>query len=254
VDFKKSLKTLKSVCPQFAHIKRVRMRKCKLRLMIWVSVICLFLSSSQGIYAGELIDAAKQGDLAKAKTQIEARGAKVDETGPDNTTPLIWASYNGHLDVVKYLLVKGADINHKETGHGKNALMLAAEEGHLSVVKLLIEKKANVSAINNYGGTSLMAAAQNGHLNSILVLLSHGSKIDHKGNEGQTALMLACGKGHLPAVKLLISKGSDFKLRDNAGRTPEDWAKIAGHHNIASYLQAYSTRKRTRALPTTIKD
>ena len=58
---------------------------------------------------------------------------------------LRWASKNGHLEVVKYLVENKANI------HAQNdeALRLASENGHLEVVKYLVENKANIHAQND---------------------------------------------------------------------------------------------------------
>ncbi|KAJ4175619.1 hypothetical protein NW767_015723, partial [Fusarium falciforme] len=52
------------------------------------------------------------------------------------------ASSRGHLEVVKLLLDKGADINAQGGDYG-NALQAASEEGHLEVVQLLNQRNAN---------------------------------------------------------------------------------------------------------------
>jgi len=55
-------------------------------------------------------------------------------------TPLIWASKNGHAEVVDYLLWKGADPNAcLEARIGTTALIEAVKGGHAEVVKLLLE-------------------------------------------------------------------------------------------------------------------
>ena len=46
------------------------------------------------------------------------------------------AAGNGHEEVVKLLLEKGADIN-AENRDGKNALMFAAENRHKEIVELI---------------------------------------------------------------------------------------------------------------------
>ena len=57
-----------------------------------------------------------------------------------------WASENGHLEVVRYLVEQGANI------HANNdyAIRWASENGHLEVVRYLVEKGANIHANNDY--------------------------------------------------------------------------------------------------------
>ena len=61
----------------------------------------------------------------------------------DNTA-LCVSSENGHLDIVKYLVENGADIN-KYSYHlnnEDNVTCLASENGHLEIVKYLVENGA----------------------------------------------------------------------------------------------------------------
>ena len=51
------------------------------------------------------------------------------------------ASQNGHLDVVRVLLDKGAEVNAKRID-GTTALMVASQNGHREVVRELLEKGA----------------------------------------------------------------------------------------------------------------
>ena len=69
-------------------------------------------------------------------------------------TPLICASIGDNLDVVKFLLEKGADIEAKDT-YGNTPLILASVYNRFEIIKLLLEKGANIEAKNNYGGTFL---------------------------------------------------------------------------------------------------
>ena len=53
----------------------------------------------------------------------------------DNETAIIKASENGHLNVVKYLLKKGANVNDMdETTVRQSSLILASFEGHENVL------------------------------------------------------------------------------------------------------------------------
>ncbi|MBI5232961.1 MAG: ankyrin repeat domain-containing protein, partial [Deltaproteobacteria bacterium] len=58
----------------------------------------------------ELIEAAKAGDIEKAK-HLLAKGADVNARRNDGATALMMASLQGHAEVVKGLLAKRADVN-----------------------------------------------------------------------------------------------------------------------------------------------
>ncbi|UUC46482.1 ankyrin repeat domain-containing protein [Flavobacterium cerinum] len=69
-----------------------------------------------------LISAAGNGHLEVVKYLIE-KGANIEERDPlqNNDTPLIQAAFNGSLDIVKLLINRGADI-YAEDIHENNAL------------------------------------------------------------------------------------------------------------------------------------
>ena len=59
--------------------------------------------------------------------------------------PLYLAAMKGHIEVVKLLLDKGADISVAHAD-GWTPLNAAATRGHLEVVKLLLDKGADYNA------------------------------------------------------------------------------------------------------------
>ena len=60
----------------------------------------------------------------------------VDKQG---MTALIWASKEGHIDVVRLLLnTSQVDINKGRKRDGATALMLASYNGHVEVVEILL--------------------------------------------------------------------------------------------------------------------
>ncbi|GHV13863.1 hypothetical protein AGMMS49938_09060 [Fibrobacterales bacterium] len=69
---------------------------------------------SEEIYKKEstemLFDAVKNGDLQKVKDML-LQGVKINANDDNGYTPLNNAAYYGNLDVVKFLLEKGANIN-----------------------------------------------------------------------------------------------------------------------------------------------
>ncbi|KAK4827874.1 hypothetical protein QYF61_022268 [Mycteria americana] len=92
------------------------------------------------------------------------------------TTALMVASYYGHIDCVRELVLQGADINLQRES-GATSLFFAAQQGHNDVVKFLFEFGASTEFKNKDGGTALLAACQYGHAKVVETLLKHGANI-----------------------------------------------------------------------------
>ena len=90
----------------------------------------------------DLLFASYHGDLAEIVYLFYKGIPNVNVKGNNNVTPLILASQQGKLDVVEFLLKKGARVNDVMTD-GKTALLMACKNGHTEIVKRLMEKGAN---------------------------------------------------------------------------------------------------------------
>ena len=131
----------------------------------------------------------------------------------------MYATGNGHLEVAKLLLDKGAAVDAKDQA-GVTSLMLAAQMGYLDVVKLLLEKKADIEARASDGATPLAAAVQKGNLDMARLLLEKGAAANYIG---VSPLAVAVQTGNLQMAKLLLEKGAmidDVVSTNNAGITP----------------------------------
>lgn len=91
----------------------------------------------------DFIEAAKIGDIRKINSLLSNVDINYKDSGGD--TALILASMNGHIDIVKILIEKGANI--KDTNIvGETALMLASMNGHKDIVELLKKKDTNIKS------------------------------------------------------------------------------------------------------------
>ncbi|KAH9160545.1 hypothetical protein LEN26_001805 [Aphanomyces euteiches] len=115
------------------------------------------------------------------------------------TSPLIYASYNGHLDVVKEFLAHSASVDASDN-NGWTPLNRAAYSGHLDVVKELLAHNATIDAADNYGWTPLDSASYSGHLGVVKELLAH----------------------ELDIVKELLERGASYDLTNKNGETARD--------------------------------
>ena len=73
----------------------------------------------------------------------------------DGYTSLMAASFDGHLEIVRELCVRGANVNAARTDNGFTSLMRASQRGHLEVVRLLLERGANKKLKCTSGSTAL---------------------------------------------------------------------------------------------------
>ena len=122
----------------------------------------------------------------------------------------------GQYNCVQQHLADGmeiADLDKHNCG-GWTPLMYAAYVGHDNIVNLLLEFSVDVNArTTRNGATSLMLAASCGNKSVVNFLLQNNAKIDAQDMRGWTGLFYATFQGHLEVVKLLLEAGADKELR-----------------------------------------
>uniref|UniRef100_A0AB39JC38 Ankyrin repeat protein n=1 Tax=Florenciella sp. virus SA2 TaxID=3240092 RepID=A0AB39JC38_9VIRU len=127
-------------------------------------------------------------------SENEDEGSVQDNTQfnePVDMNAFINAIKNGDIDLVEYLLDKGADVNYVEVDKdGTTPLMYAISKGHVDIVKLLLDKKADVNAGDNDKLTPLMTASLYGRIEIIKILLKYGADAKKTNKDGLTALNL----------------------------------------------------------------
>uniref|UniRef100_A0A8C6N5N3 Ankyrin repeat and KH domain containing 1 n=1 Tax=Mus spicilegus TaxID=10103 RepID=A0A8C6N5N3_MUSSI len=165
------------------------------------------------------------------------------------STPLMEASQEGHLELVKYLLAAGANV-HATTATGDTALTYACENGHTDVADVLLQAGAHLEHESEGGRTPLMKAARAGHLCTVQFLISKGANVNRAtANNDHTVVSLACAGGHLAVVELLLAHGADPTHRLKDGSTMLIEAAKGGHTNVVSYLLDYPNN--VLSVPTT---
>jgi ankyrin repeat protein len=84
-----------------------------------------------------LILAARRGYFDVVRCLVEFGAANVSLSGMDSMTPLMWAVWRNDVEMVRFLILEGSDLNHvNDTGH--TALMMALEKKFYYIVNILL--------------------------------------------------------------------------------------------------------------------
>ncbi|CUI14481.1 ankyrin repeat protein, putative [Bodo saltans] len=134
-----------------------------------------------------------------------SRGARATACDNLGMTPLMHASYGGHVEVVDELLFGGGLDIDQASFSGYTALLFASSAGHAACVQRLIAAGASTALRTPNGRTALIAASLNGHKAAveILLLTLKPSEVNAIDFEGYSALDAAISRGFAGVESLL---------------------------------------------------
>lgn len=177
-------------------------------------------------------DALQRGDSDAIRSRVLEEPGYLSERDYVNDTPLLNAIDFDDLELVRFLLVQGADPN-VEVDDGYTCLLSAIEseaDKSVAIVQTLIDAGADIHFPGTNGWTPLHMAAARGRVEIAAALIKAGAVVDCRKeiDAEETPLMEAAEAGHPEAVRLLLSHGADPSLRDTIHcRTALEWAQDA---------------------------
>ena len=225
-----------------------------------LDVVRLLLESGADLNAAEharqqtaLMWAIAENHTTVGRTLVEV-GANVSARTTMGFTPLLFAAQQGNVEVARFLLAAGADVNDwAPDGIGgdtnarmfyrphtqAHALLVAIDSGHADMARYLLERGADANH-SGAGRTPLHAAVQqrmpavvqallsqdadpDAQLSRNLPLVSRRIRLDNglaPTRIGATAFWLASSYGDLEIMRLLIDGGADPHLTSTDGTTP----------------------------------
>uniref|UniRef100_F7BXJ6 [histone H3]-lysine(9) N-methyltransferase n=1 Tax=Monodelphis domestica TaxID=13616 RepID=F7BXJ6_MONDO len=130
--------------------------------------------------------AAKIGNLEMVSLLLST--GQVDVNAQDNGgwTPIIWAAEHKHIEVIRMLLTRGADVT--LTDNEENiCLHWASFTGSAAIAEVLLNARCDLHAVNYHGDTPLHIAARESYHDCVLLFLSRGADPELRNKEGDTA-------------------------------------------------------------------
>lgn len=134
-----------------------------LHLLARIQTYAISSMNSNSIGSGKEV---VNNDVSEAKVLIQ-HGININAKDKNGTTALHWAIGKDKVQLAKFMIEKGANINlpiESMVGlEGITPLHLAAGHGELELVKLILSKGANPSLKSKDGKTALDLALENKH-------------------------------------------------------------------------------------------
>ena len=173
-----------------------------------------------------------------------------------NSTLLQKAAKKGCYNILKELLINGADVNFQDNG-GRTALIWASYCGYHSLVKELLNHEADVNKPDNLGCTALSFAASNGHNEIVRDLLDHDADVNIQNEEGNTALHIIL-KGRITdattsIMKLLLSDTANIEQVNNLNKSVTQLAEESRNQTIMNLMNEFSEQKKIHAARKTLE-
>lgn len=139
-------------------------------------------------------------------------------------TPLHCAAANSHIELLRFLLGKGADIN----AIGLNGTPLH-NAGNAETVRELLAAGADSMIGVGRGLAPLHIHSRDGHTECVAALLDAGIDADIQDQEGKTPLFHAASFGRTDTVRILLERGADVKAKTTNGKTVLDLIMMLGN-------------------------
>jgi ankyrin repeat protein len=192
-------------------------------------VLCLFCMGNQlahsqtPVQLADIARAVKFDDASEVKSWLK-KGVNPNTVDANGSPILVLAIREKSSKVIDVLLSdKNIDVDLSDK-NGETPLMMASIDGNLPLVKtLVIGHKAQLDHI---GWTPLHYACARGQLEVAQFLIANGAIVDSMSLGNTTPLMMAVQAGNEQLVKLLLDKGADLQLQNQQGFTAIDIADI----------------------------
>jgi ankyrin repeat protein len=199
---------------------------------------------------------AADGDVHGVREIVEADVDWLDAQDYRGATALIRAVESNRVEVVRYLVGKGADCTLATTDRWTPLHhCVSKDRGFAECLRLLLgahagrrRKRARVDAGNSDGNSCLNLCAMNNFEACAELLLEAGANPNRVNNADWSPIMQACskGRGYASMIELLVRRGADVNLAKGDGDTALGLCCLYGFFDCAQALLRAGARVNTQ--------
>ncbi|MCG6191159.1 ankyrin repeat domain-containing protein [Maribellus maritimus] len=184
---------------------------------------------------------ASHPSLADIDAKI-AEGYSINEANSGGFDPVTFAIFGGNpVATIDFLINKGNDVN-KRTHDSRTYIFWAASRGNLEVVKYLIKKGAKTDLKDSHGYSLAQFTAASGQNNPKIydLLIENGTDLkNEKDHDGRNVLLVAAPRvKNLDLIDYFISKGLSLNATDDHGNGIFNIAAQGGNIEVLKALVA----------------
>ncbi|XP_055620115.1 protein phosphatase 1 regulatory subunit 16A isoform X2 [Toxorhynchites rutilus septentrionalis] len=210
-----------------------------------------------------LLEAAARNDIAEVAKLLQ-KGVTPDATNMDGLTALHQCCIDDNAEMLNLLLDFGANVNAQDSERW-TPLHAAATCGHLNLVKILIARGANLLSVNADGNMpydicddeealdyieaemskrgvtqelidETRAATETQMLKDLQDIAAQGGDLEVPDSQGATPLHIASANGYTRAVEFLLEQHVSTDAVDHDLWTPVHAAACWGHLEVLEML------------------
>jgi uncharacterized protein len=147
--------------------------------------------------------AVYQGDKQKVESLLKTYD--INSTTKVGLMPLHIAIKKRDIDLIKFLLDQGADIEAQDD-KGFSPLYYSVVMNHIPIATLLLSQGANPNTKNNIGNTPVHQMAHKNRTEMFELFTSYGVKVDIENNFGMKPINFAIEAGNNGMIILINSQ------------------------------------------------
>ncbi|RNC80237.1 MAG: ankyrin repeat domain-containing protein [Winogradskyella sp.] len=159
-------------------------------------------------------------DNATIKYLLDKKDNGVNKLTHDGRTYIFWAAYKDNIEMMQYLVDKGAKTDIVDS-HGYSVLNFAATTGQLNakLYDFIFKHGADITKEKSHNGANalLLVAPFLNNFELVDYFISKGADLNTTDNNGNGIFNYAAKGGNLDFLQQLINKGITYKKSNNVG-------------------------------------